>query len=939
MKSIFTLLFWLLCQFAFSQISFFKELNTVEEGSNPANFIEVNGTTYFTVKAINKFELWKTDGTEIGTVKFSDKSISIQNQGATLKTFQVLNNELYYFVNNSLTTRQLWKTNGTDEILVLDNIFPTKLYNLNNQLCYFDYQGLYKIENGTSTRIKDLTLNNVWSQPPPIQIDNQVIFFTNQSGVSGRIQVWKTDGTEGGTSSIKNIDSLYYLPTNDSEYENFSTKIANKAFFVLKRLLTNPNGSYFQVTELWESNGIITNLVKRISTTNGCCSDNARVFNMAEFNGKLIFIYDNSKLWISDGTSPGTYILTNNTNYDTYNKKWGILNDKFYFSAINGSDTELWQSDGSILGTFQLKDLNTSSSSNPNYFVNIDNKLFFKANSDEIWQTDGTVSGTTFIQSIPKPDDYPSSYYITPEFIYTSNNQLFFKNYDPQNDFELWKSDGTATGTTLLKNIATHSKSGMGSDKKIKVGNIWYFVGTDHRGSELWKTDGTPEGTSIVKDITVGVGSTSIQEFVAIGNIIYFTTYSPTTYNWTLYKSDGTQHGTFGLFESSHIDLLTAGITKLYFRALGVPYVHDINTLSVRPIASTYIYNSTPDNFLTVSDKLYFKSNGLWVSDGTQANTFSITNLITVNRPSNPICLIEFQGKIFFFSSYFNSSTSYGEALYQSDGTAAGTTIVKDFGQNTNLTSNYLLFLEKSADRLYFRAGYNNTFGNEYFNLWTSDGTNSGTYQLARVPFTSNTIFRFISVANQFFMFIGSQVVGRPVDLWMSTGTINDTKLIYKYDYTIMPYDYINFNNKLYFSIYHKNYGVELWTTNGTNDGTYLVEEVRVGESNSWVSTMMNFNDKLIFAAYDNLKNKELWQYLPISCEGNRNFTIDSGSWDTSSIWSCGRTPTQDDIVIIKNPHSVTIPNNYQTIIKRISTETGSVLSIPSSSVISIKSN
>ncbi len=947
MKILTTLLLAIIAHFSVAQISFFKELNTQEEGSSPANFTEINGITFFSVKTLEGYNLWKTNGTEAGTVRVSDKLLVNLNQEEILNTFQVINNELYYFIYSSISLNrvQLWKTDGISNVLVIDNLFATKLYHLNNQICYFQYNGVYKIENQQSIRIKDLSSNSFYSQPPPVELTNQTIFFTQEIGVSDRIQVWKTDGTEVGTSLVKNIDSLYFFPGNNRDYEKVSIGIDGQAYFILKRVLILANDNYTVATELWKTDGTNTLMVKRFAQTNGCCTDYNQAVNLANFNGNLLFIYANAEIWISGGTNSNTIKLKNlaASSYDFYNRKWGIIGNKFYFS-----DGELWQSDGTVAGTTLLKDINPSGNSNPNYFATINNKLLFKANNDELWQSDGTEMGTTFVLNIPKPANSADSYRVTPEFVYTSNNQLLFSNYDTTNDFELWKSDGTIQNTGLLKNITTRSKGSNVGFVKIKVGNIWYFSATDHRGTELWKSDGTPEGTTIVKDITAGGFSTFIREMVSINNEIYFTASSTNENINRLYKSDGTSAGTVEINLVSNNSypvapkFLTVSGTKLFFRNDNGSqlWVSDGTNSGTNPIANPSLnYNPASNITPMVGGKIMFTANGLWVSDGTVAGTFMVFGNDRLDVPLSPVCLVEFNGKIYFFS-FYQSSPNYTikYALFKSDGTRAGTEIVKIFSDSDKLTDTYLLFLEKSADRLYFRAGYNSTYGSQSFNLWTSDGTEAGTYPLKTIPFSGNIIFKFASVGNQFYMFLTKQLFSSGSVLWTSNGTVEATNQVFQHPTSSMGIgnSSISFNNKLYFNLFDSNYGLELWATNGTNNGTYLVEEVRPNAANSYVSNIMNFNEKLLFWASDDTHGSELWQYLPINCEGHRNYSIQSGNWDSLNTWSCGSIPNPEDIIIVKTGHTITIPDNYQTTIKGISTENGAVLKIPQSAVFTV---
>ena len=90
------------------------------------------------------------------------------------------------------------------------------------------------------------------------------------------------------------------------------------------------------------------------------------------------------------------------------------------------------------------------------------------------------------------------------------NGTLFFSARSSANGRELWKSDGTAAGTQLVKDIRTGSGSGYYSNSSspsdlTAVGSTLYFSANDGtNGRELWKSDGTASGTQLVKDIRTG---------------------------------------------------------------------------------------------------------------------------------------------------------------------------------------------------------------------------------------------------------------------------------------------------------------------------------------------------------------------------------------------------------------------------------------------------
>src|SRR5262245_8146414 len=114
-------------------------------------------------------ELWKTDGTEAGTVRVKDI-----NPGAGTATplfFTPFNGVLYFLASDGTTGLELWKTDRT--------------------------------EAGT-VRVKDINPGAGNSVPLSLgsAILNGTLYFTANDGVSGT-ELWKTDGTEAGTVRVK----------------------------------------------------------------------------------------------------------------------------------------------------------------------------------------------------------------------------------------------------------------------------------------------------------------------------------------------------------------------------------------------------------------------------------------------------------------------------------------------------------------------------------------------------------------------------------------------------------------------------------------------------------------------------------------------------------------------------------------------------------------
>ena len=77
-----------------------------------------------------------------------------------------------------------------------------------------------------------------------------------------------------------------------------------------------------------------------------------------------------------------------------------------------------------------------------------------------------------------------------PYYLTAVGNTLFFAANDGTNGKELWKSDGTSTGTVMVKDLRS---SGSSSPRSLTaIGNTLYFIANDgSNGYELWSYDTT----------------------------------------------------------------------------------------------------------------------------------------------------------------------------------------------------------------------------------------------------------------------------------------------------------------------------------------------------------------------------------------------------------------------------------------------------------------
>ena len=123
----------------------------------------------------------------------------------------------------------------------------------------------------------------------------------------------------------------------------------------------------------------------------------------------------------------------------------------------------------------------------------LNNHLIFHADNAggiELWTSDGTTSGTTVLKDI-NPGDGDSMAYVYPQSTFF-NDELYFTASNGVNGSELWKTDGTEQGTVMVKDI-NYGVNPSWPDLREAVildGKLYFNAKTDTQGRELWVTQG-----------------------------------------------------------------------------------------------------------------------------------------------------------------------------------------------------------------------------------------------------------------------------------------------------------------------------------------------------------------------------------------------------------------------------------------------------------------
>jgi ELWxxDGT repeat protein len=495
--------------------------------------------------------------------------------------------------------------------------------------------------------------------------------------------------------------------------------------------------------------------------------------------------------------------------------------------------------------------------------------LFFRTvnaahNGFALWKSDGTEAGTTVVSDVFPPGDLDG---LTP-----SGGKLFFAARFHGSGTDLWTSDGTAAGTAVVKFINPRTMDSRPEELTNVNGTLYFAADDGLHGRELWKSDGTEAGTVLVKDVNPGSASSYPSHLTNVHGTLFFEA-NATASGFELWKSDGTEASTVLVKAfSGGVNPSAASLTDvngtLFFRVFAYPEQQlwksdgtPGSTVLVKDFGTTFPYDpGASSSFLVnVNGTVFFAAadpvNGweLWESDGTAAGTHIVKDINPGSGSSSPRSLTNVNGRLFFTAT----DGTNGRELWKSDGTAAGTVLVKVINSGRGNGLDFLNTSLTDVDGTLFFVAKDGTQG---YQLWKSDGTGAGTVLVKEFvppnPFSAPPSY-LVNVNGTLFFMATDSVNG--TTLWKSDGTEAGTVIVS--DGVPGGNDLVNVNGTLYFSVLRIEQGKwqrEVWQSDGTASGTFPVFSAGPGAQLS-PSHLTNVNGRLFFSADDGLHGNELW--------------------------------------------------------------------------------
>jgi ELWxxDGT repeat protein len=803
------------------------DINPGNNSSSPQSTVNVNGTLFFSADdGVHGNELWRSDGTAKGTMMVKDiwpgslSSIPPQTLNGGFREDFVNVNGIVFFkaFDGRASGFELWRSDGTAA-------------------------GTVAVFSGFVSSGDPTYLTNA----------NGTLFFGAHDGIHGD-ELWRSDGTAAGTTMVADIN-----PGSGGSYLGVNAGMINSNGRVFFRASDGMN------TRLWESDGTAAG-------TFPLPQSRPSALALTDVNGTLFFS-DSNALWKTNGTVAGTVMVKDNlfvgAGETTISLNWlANVNGTFFFGAADQTHgEELWRSDGTAGGTTMVLDLRPGAQGSfPEWLTNVNNSLFFFADDGvhgrELWQSDGTAAGTTLIadvnpgsnSSFPPPflrNGGPDSGISPPVApLANINGTLFFDANDGTHGFELWQSNGKASGTGLIADInpgSGNSSPYFSSPYFTNLNGTLFFSATDaNHGVELW-------GLHQVVPADTTTAITASDNAPVFGETVTYTATVMAVSPGTGAPASGTVTFRFDGGPGMSTNIVSGQATiPLRWPATGPGHTVDA-MFNGDDTAGAFGASTAPQLMVTINPDTTTTTLSQAVTnlprpDGTHTYLHQAATFTAMVRSANGATVT---GSVTFFDGL---ATLQAGVTFSSAGNGLATAILTTAGLSAGGHTITAVYSDNSGDNAFSNSSSLSLIHTVDFHplpLPEIPGvipTPTGSFQAPFVDVNGTTFF----TAND-----GTS--GQ--ELWETAffGTLL-VRDINPGPGSSYPTNLTNVNGTLFFSATDGTHGFELWESDGLAAGTSMVLDINPGLAGSTPSNLTNVNGTLFFAANDGTHGSELWR-------------------------------------------------------------------------------
>jgi ELWxxDGT repeat protein len=413
--------------------------------------VEFRGQVYFDAyDGVHGVELWRTDGTAVGTALALDL---VPGEESSSPTGPILNvADRLFFAAGAGGDRSLFRSDGTPAATApvpgTEGIYPLALVPGQDRI-YFRVP----IEDGS------------------------------YSGASSAL--WTSDGTEAGTLEIRE-----HRFTESQDCGGLNSSPANSITVVgsLGYFCSYDAG---HGAELWRTDGTVAGTSMVADLAPGPTS--SKPIGFTPFGDEVAFFTlsgGSAQVWRSDGTAEGTHLVTEVPADQTASSGLVVAGARLFFMTVTSSSSVLWSSDGTPAGTRAVEDLPFFTQGNdltPGRGAKILFSAYQERTGAELWRSDGTAGGTRLVKDIAP--GRPHGRYgrsSSPEQLTAGDGEAFFTANVPGRGRELWRTDGTRGGTKLVGEVRSGPHGGRIADITPIGDRVFFAATTPRHGEELW---------------------------------------------------------------------------------------------------------------------------------------------------------------------------------------------------------------------------------------------------------------------------------------------------------------------------------------------------------------------------------------------------------------------------------------------------------------------
>ncbi len=856
--------------------------------------------------------VWMTDGTQVGTVvPFTPRS----QLGAPVQDGCWFGGRYYFRTFSTIDLGQLFSTDGTScgtvtmpGTVVNFGVRPTAVNGRVLTVAGIRDLGvasgskIWAIESNTPVLVADLAPGGGLSVTASVVAGNRLFMAASRTNGEGN-ELFVTDGTLSGSGLVLDI-----APGTTSSSPQDLVAAGSKVYFTAQ---TSAQGR-----ELWVSDGTPGGTVGLGDLNPG--GGASFITMIAPIGESMLFAVSavgdgaGEELWISNGTLQGTMRVKDiSPGLSSSSPRFaGRLGDVVFLAARpDGISRRMWRTDGTEAGTYELVAADpfwgTNSTTQAINCVTIGNEAYFTVNggaTGPLYRTDGTSVGTEGLGESSRN-------------IVAAGGVLYFNGPGPNSTTRLWAFDtATQLRAPVADGLSMHAPNGSSIYATDLNGDLIYVSG---QVGALWKANARTASAGKLKDLVAAnqsakpiLGAWSGDVVVGQRPGVWRSEGTPGT-TGPVQLPQGNYSGsavTFG--EGNPMFVLTTGTGNQVFR-FDPPYVTPtlVATRGTGGPSISFWRGVGANNVVTLSST----STRQWqiAQDG------SVLELDAVNQPAMSGGFVEWNGAWYFLGTAGAGANSGKSGLWRTLGTPESTELITllQVGESPVTSARGLV---AASQGLVFVALTAAT-GQE---LWISDGTSHGTQMTAeQVVGPEYGVGSVLQVSNN--LVYAQSPNGSPAAprLYETNGTLAGTRFLTEFD---APYSHgsgigvvstiganvvapvldSRYGTELWFvapdgskrvmdlipgpqsgvirilaakddvvyftSAANCEAGEEIWRTDGTMRGTYMVTEAMVGERSSGVETLRVGATKLFFDGYSDASGVELWSH-PIPCRADIN--------------------------------------------------------------------